>query len=108
MAMTLQKSFAAALMCGAMCFAGSSFAAKAVTSHVTTHQKAAALKPSASEMKERQQTAELNRAQLTGAQISIAATAQSDQMTQAMLEEEDDLLSMQQASLENEDGTAVD
>ena len=117
----LHQFLAAALLGGAMCFAGPSFAAKSTTTdthtaatqhkaaNVSLKQKASSRAATQPDSKEQSTTADLNRASLAkAAQGQTSANEQTDTMQQAMLEDEEDLLLMQRAMLENDDGTAVD
>ncbi len=121
MATKLHQIFAGALLGGAMCVAGPSFAANTTVTHESTvhHQattttlkhKTAAVKTTDAqiESKERSTTADLNRASLArAAQGQTSLNEQADTMQQATLDEEEDILLTQQAMLENDDGTAVD
>lgn len=92
MATTFSKIFAAALLSGAVGFAGPSFAA-----HQTKHRAHHAKYSAQTEQMERKATAELNRAQLAGESQAQAMMTMPESV--AMIEAEDFII----ASAEDEE-----
>ena len=92
MAKTMYKALAAALLCGAVGFTGTSFAATHTKAghmkHMTKHVALHSIKLSDMDLMERQITAELNRAALTKATQAEATVIIPDMVASADIEKD--------------------
>ena len=93
MAKTMYKALAAALLCGAVGFAGPSFAATHTNAahhmkHMSKHAALHSIKLSDVDLMERQITAELNRAALTKATQAEATVIMPDMVASADIEKD--------------------